>query len=66
MAQIRSFNAFVVASMAAIFLAATCVSAQTAAAPAPSMDNGAGFSLPVSTAIVASSLVLSFVALLRH
>ncbi|KAG5555614.1 hypothetical protein RHGRI_006310 [Rhododendron griersonianum] len=35
-------------------------------APAPGPDAGAAFSLPVSTAIVASSLIISLLALLRH
>ncbi|WOG98105.1 hypothetical protein DCAR_0417446 [Daucus carota subsp. sativus] len=35
-------------------------------APAPSPDMGSGFSLPVSTAVVGTSLVFSLVALFRH
>ncbi|OAY43171.1 hypothetical protein MANES_08G048100v8 [Manihot esculenta] len=66
MAQFTSFTAVVVACFASVFLAAANVSAQTALAPAPSMDTGAGFSLPMSGAVVASSLLLSLFALLRH
>ncbi|KAJ0099311.1 hypothetical protein Patl1_20583 [Pistacia atlantica] len=50
-------------------VAAAIVSAQSngmAPAPSPSMDTGAPFSLPVSGAIVGSSLVLSLFALFRH
>ena len=53
----------------ATFTMAASVSAQStemAPAPAPSMDTGAGFSLPVSLAVVGSSLVLSLLALLKH
>ncbi|KDP37350.1 hypothetical protein JCGZ_06804 [Jatropha curcas] len=64
MAQFNSCKTVIIACIAAIFLANTNVSAQLA--PAPSPDTGAGFSLPMSSAIVASSLVLSFIALLRH
>ncbi|KAJ0043479.1 hypothetical protein Pint_17964 [Pistacia integerrima] len=53
--------------LAAFAMAAATVSAQSgAAAPAPSLDTGAAFSLPVSAAIVGSSLVLSLFALLQH
>ncbi|KDP37352.1 hypothetical protein JCGZ_06806 [Jatropha curcas] len=41
------------------------VSAQVAA-PAPSPDAGAGFSLPVSGAVVGLSLLVSFLGLLKH
>ncbi|EEF35651.1 conserved hypothetical protein [Ricinus communis] len=66
MAQFSSFKTLMVACIAAFLLAASDVSAQMAPAPGPSMDTGAGFSLPVSATVVASSLVLSFAALLRH
>ncbi|KAB2013127.1 hypothetical protein E1A91_D09G141700v1 [Gossypium mustelinum] len=43
------------------------VSAQGGAmAPAPSMDTGASFSLPVSAVVVAFSLITSCLALLKH
>ncbi|KAF1002413.1 hypothetical protein AG4045_015298 [Apium graveolens] len=35
-------------------------------APAPSPDVGSGFSLPVSSAFVGTSLLFSLVALFRH
>jgi hypothetical protein len=48
---------------------AAAVSAQDsemAPAPAPGMDAGAGFSLPVSGAIVGFSLVVSLLGFLKH
>ncbi|KAG6743831.1 hypothetical protein POTOM_052534 [Populus tomentosa] len=39
---------------------------ETAPAPAPGMDAGAGFSLPVSGAIVGFSLVVSLLGFLKH
>ncbi|TYI10543.1 hypothetical protein E1A91_A09G134400v1 [Gossypium mustelinum] len=43
------------------------VSAQGGAmAPAPSMDTGASFSLHVSAVVVAFSLIISCLALLKH
>lgn len=62
MAQISSFiaKALVVALVAAV-----AVSGQEMS-PAPSPDAGAGFSLPVSTAFVGTSLILSLVALIRN
>ncbi|KAK8651305.1 hypothetical protein V6N13_140912 [Hibiscus sabdariffa] len=46
---------------------ATAVSAQDSAmAPAPSMDNGAAFSLPVSGVAVMFSLITSLLALLKQ
>ncbi|GMP86951.1 hypothetical protein CsSME_00039524 [Camellia sinensis var. sinensis] len=54
--------------LAVFFMAAaTVVSAQdTAMTPAPSPDAGAAFLVPVSGAIVGYSLVISFLAFLRH
>jgi hypothetical protein len=47
-------------------MVATNVSAQVEApAPAPSMDTGAGFSLPVSSAVITFSLIISFISLLK-
>ncbi|KAJ0099314.1 hypothetical protein Patl1_20580 [Pistacia atlantica] len=54
---------------AAFAMAPTTISAQSselARAPPPSSDTGAAFSLPVSGAIIGSSLVLSLFALLKH
>lgn len=45
--------------------AAVTVSAQVSA-PAPSPDAGAAFSVPVSSVVIGSSIVLSFVALFRN
>ncbi|KAM3268074.1 hypothetical protein P3S67_031624 [Capsicum chacoense] len=51
----------------AIFLAACAVSAQEPSlAPTPSPDAGAGFSMPVSGALIGTSLVMSLFALLRN
>ncbi|KAF1001647.1 hypothetical protein AG4045_026959 [Apium graveolens] len=61
MAQISSF---VVKALLVALLAAVAVSGQEMS-PAPSPDVGAGFSLPVSTAVVGTSLILSLVALIR-
>lgn len=49
--------------VAVALTAATTVSAQ---APAPSPDVGAAFSLPTSGVMIATSLLLSFVALLKN
>ena len=50
----------------ALFMVATNVSAHVEApAPAPSMVTGAGFSLPVSSAVIAFSLIISFISLLK-
>ncbi|WOH06502.1 hypothetical protein DCAR_0625930 [Daucus carota subsp. sativus] len=61
MAQVSSF---VVKAILVVVLAAVAVSGQEA--PAPSPDVGAGFSLPVSTAVVGTSLILSLLALVRN
>lgn len=68
MAQIKA--GFTNAVMLGFLLAAlssmvATVSAQ-ASEPSPSPDAGAAFSLPVSGAVVASSLVLSALAVFRH
>ncbi|EEF35656.1 conserved hypothetical protein [Ricinus communis] len=56
MAQVSIFNVFaLIAVMAALVVA---VSAQEAPAPAPGMDAGAGFSLPVSGAVIGASLLV--------
>ncbi|CAN4095845.1 unnamed protein product [Withania somnifera] len=63
MASVSFIHAFVLA----VFLAAVAVSAQEPSlAPAPSPDAGAGFSLPVSGALIGSSLIMSLFAVLRH
>ncbi|KAM7524546.1 hypothetical protein LguiA_014448 [Lonicera macranthoides] len=59
-------KSFLLAFVLAIFSVAATVSAQDSMAPAPSPDAGAGFSLPVSGAVVGVSLLASVVGLLRH
>ncbi|CAN4118589.1 unnamed protein product [Withania somnifera] len=62
MAQIQPL---LVAMIVVILSVATTTSAQELA-PAPAPDAGAGFSLAQSGALVATSLLVSAVALLRH
>ncbi|GFZ00457.1 hypothetical protein Acr_14g0000930 [Actinidia rufa] len=67
MSHLRSIKALAVFVVVAIFAAAA--SAQDsgmAPAPAPSMDAGSAHLLPVSAAIVFSSVVLSLFALIKH
>ncbi|KAL7583589.1 hypothetical protein Lser_V15G42519 [Lactuca serriola] len=64
MAQLSIVKKASVLVVVALSAAAT-VSAQ-AMAPAPSPDAGAAFSLPTSSFMIGTSLVLSFVALLRN
>ncbi|KAJ4972407.1 hypothetical protein NE237_005506 [Protea cynaroides] len=66
MAQINTSMATVILFVFVIFSAAAMISAQDAPAPAPSMDNGAGVTLPVSVAVLCSSLVLSLFGLFKH
>lgn len=47
-------------------LSATMAQDEFGMAPAPSPVNGAGYSLPVSAAVVGSSLVLSLLALIKN
>jgi hypothetical protein len=68
MAKVRISKAIMVIYVVALFMVATNVSAQVEApapAPAPSMDTGAGFSLPVSSAVITFSLIISFISLLK-
>lgn len=59
MAQVNIFKAFVLA----VIFAAIAVSAQVPEmSPAPSPNAGAGFSLPVSGAVIGMSLLISLVA----
>lgn len=53
---------------AAFAMAVSAQSSELAPAPAPSLDTGAAFSLPVSGSIniIGFSLVLSLLALLKH
>ncbi|ESR34700.1 hypothetical protein CICLE_v10006974mg [Citrus x clementina] len=68
MAQISSLKSvmmmFVLAALA--MAAASAQSTEMAPAPAPSSDTGAASSLPVSGAVIASSLFVSLLALLKH
>ncbi|KAJ9695738.1 hypothetical protein PVL29_010959 [Vitis rotundifolia] len=69
MAQVSIAKAFVLVFVVAIFSAAATVSAldnSPASAPAPSPDAGSAFSLPLSGAVVASSLVFSLLAFLKY
>ena len=64
MAQVSITKALMVVFVAmAIFSTASTVSAQ---APAPSPDVGSAFSLPLSGAVIASSVIFSLLALLKH
>ncbi|CAK7327774.1 unnamed protein product [Dovyalis caffra] len=65
--RVRISEAWVLMLVIATFAAA--VSAQDsemASAPAPGMDAGDGFSLPVSGAIVGLSLVVSLLGFFQH
>ncbi|CAI9754822.1 unnamed protein product [Fraxinus pennsylvanica] len=64
MAQISIAKSFLLAyAFVVLSAAAVTVSAQ---APAPSPDIGDAFSLPVSGAVIGTSLLFSLFALLRH
>ncbi|KAK9065785.1 hypothetical protein SSX86_015186 [Deinandra increscens subsp. villosa] len=60
---VKRASAVVVVALAA---AATVSAQEFAMAPAPSPDAGAAFNVPISGVMIATSLVLSFVALLRN
>ncbi|KAK4345948.1 hypothetical protein RND71_036124 [Anisodus tanguticus] len=64
MAQVSSIiKAFILA----IVLAAVAASAQEVGlAPSPSPDAGAGFSVPISGALIGTSLLVSLFASLRN
>ncbi|KAG9148273.1 hypothetical protein Leryth_012234 [Lithospermum erythrorhizon] len=64
MAQVNIFKKLALVAIALSVVATA--SAQEAMAPAPSPDAGAAFSLPLSSAVVGSSLLCSAFALLRH
>ncbi|KAK4377930.1 hypothetical protein RND71_004226 [Anisodus tanguticus] len=65
MAQINIVKAFLVAMIVAVLFATTSAQ-ELASAPAPAPDAGAAFGLAQSGAMVATSLLVSAVALLRH
>ncbi|KAK8531864.1 hypothetical protein V6N12_053323 [Hibiscus sabdariffa] len=67
MAKTSFSKAIMIIFVAVVLSVASTVSAQDSAmAPAPSMDTGAAFSLPVSGVAVTFSLIISLVALLKH
>ncbi|KAJ6870553.1 hypothetical protein NC652_036255 [Populus alba x Populus x berolinensis] len=67
MAQFSIPKALVLMLVIATFAAAVSgQDSETAPAPAPGMDAGTGFSLPVSGAIVGFSLVVSLLGFLKH
>ncbi|KAL7204357.1 hypothetical protein ACSBR2_017434 [Camellia fascicularis] len=69
MANMSSFKALAVFFVVALFSAtasAQDLGMAPASAPAPGMDAGSAFSLPISAAVVCSSLALSLVALIKH
>ena len=64
MAQVSMIKALV---LTVVMSAITAASAEEVSlAPAPSPDAGAGFSLPVSTALIAASLLSSVFGLMRN
>ncbi|KAL4339550.1 hypothetical protein GQ457_08G016140 [Hibiscus cannabinus] len=67
MAQVGIFKHILTIFVAMVLSVSATVSAQGGAmAPSPSMDTGAAFSMPVSAVAVAFSLIISFLALLKH
>ncbi|KAL7204344.1 hypothetical protein ACSBR2_017421 [Camellia fascicularis] len=64
MANMSSFKALAVFFVVALFSATA--SAQEAPAAAPGMDAGTAFALPISAAVVCSSVLLSLFALMKH
>ncbi|GAY55700.1 hypothetical protein CUMW_166180 [Citrus unshiu] len=68
MAQISSLKSVMMVFVLAAFAmaAASAQSTEMAPAPAPSSDTGAASSLPVSGAVIASSLFVSLLGLLKH
>ncbi|KAL7204345.1 hypothetical protein ACSBR2_017426 [Camellia fascicularis] len=67
MANMSSFKALAVFFVVALF-SATASAQNSGMAPAstPGMDAGSAFSLPISAAVVCSSLALSLIALIKH
>ncbi|KAL7204358.1 hypothetical protein ACSBR2_017435 [Camellia fascicularis] len=67
MANMSSFKALTVFFIVALFSAtASAQDFGMAPTPAPGVDAGSAFSLPIPAAVVCSSLVLSLVALMKH
>ncbi|KAB1205700.1 hypothetical protein CJ030_MR7G017872, partial [Morella rubra] len=68
MAQVSISKALMLVLLIAVSSAAAMVSAldsELAPAPAPTLDTGAAFSMPVSVVVLGSSLALSLLALLK-
>ncbi|KAL7598510.1 hypothetical protein Lser_V15G26340 [Lactuca serriola] len=65
MAQVSMVKKASVLAIVAVAISAATVSAQELA-PAPSPLAGAAFSLPASSVMIGTSLLLSFVALFRN
>ncbi|PIN19989.1 hypothetical protein CDL12_07314 [Handroanthus impetiginosus] len=65
MAQISIVKAAAMLAFALVALSAYATTA-SALAPAPSPDTGDAFSLPVSGAVIGTSLLVSVIAFLRH
>ncbi|XWS43181.1 hypothetical protein CRYUN_Cryun16bG0080800 [Craigia yunnanensis] len=69
MTQVSIYKAISTLFVAFIFSIAATVSAQGqdgAMTPAPSMDNGVAFSLPIFGVVVPFSLTISLLAFLKH
>ncbi|KAH7863680.1 hypothetical protein Vadar_020654 [Vaccinium darrowii] len=64
MANMRSFKAFAVLFVVAIFSAAAATAQDLVPAPAPA--SGSAYSLPISGFIVCSSVALSLLAIMKH
>jgi hypothetical protein len=62
----KAFLLFLLIAAFAVVSAQDSESMAPAPAPAPGMEAGAGFSLPVSGAIVGFSLVVSLLGFLKH
>ncbi|KAK8554221.1 hypothetical protein V6N13_073154 [Hibiscus sabdariffa] len=67
MAHVWIYKPILAIFVALMLSESATVSAQgVAMAPSPSMDTGAAFSMHVSAVAVAFSLIISFLALLKH
>lgn len=64
--QVTISKAFFLLLAIAAFAVVSAQESEMAPAPAPGMDAGAGFSLPVSGAIVGFSLALSLLGFLKR
>ncbi|KNA17941.1 hypothetical protein SOVF_075170 [Spinacia oleracea] len=66
MARAISMNSFALAVGAVLSIVAAVNAQVMAPTSAPAPDAGAGFFLPISTVVVASSLLFSIFSLLKH